>query len=252
MKPEQIQAAFDDGLVEIVITGAVKQADSTRIDCATGPRAPSAVPSTEGLVGAAHLSRLEHLPGPGVALEASGKSCTRGTSSNASSSTRFHTGRSPSGDRSTGMASGLIINPLRSRGPDTDVRLRLKPAAPRSGHVDGSWWPRSRDLAAELPTLLAAVTDRLGSTERVSYHLGDWEPAGRSVDVGGAFAVRLSGFRYQAPNTIDVLGPQKRITLLVIPSETSPQTADDALAAAAQPDNTDTVDALLRRPVNRN
>jgi HSP20 family protein len=31
-KPEQIQAAFDDGLVEIVIAGAVKQADSTRIE----------------------------------------------------------------------------------------------------------------------------------------------------------------------------------------------------------------------------
>ena len=31
-KPEQIQAAFNDGLVEIVIAGAVKQADSTRIE----------------------------------------------------------------------------------------------------------------------------------------------------------------------------------------------------------------------------
>ena len=30
-RPEQIQAAFDDGLVEIVIVGAVAQADSTRI-----------------------------------------------------------------------------------------------------------------------------------------------------------------------------------------------------------------------------
>ena len=31
-RPEQIQAAFDDGLVEIVIAGAVKRADSTRIE----------------------------------------------------------------------------------------------------------------------------------------------------------------------------------------------------------------------------
>jgi HSP20 family protein len=31
-KPEQIQAAFDDGLVEIVIAGAVKQPDSIRIE----------------------------------------------------------------------------------------------------------------------------------------------------------------------------------------------------------------------------
>jgi hypothetical protein len=144
------------------------------------------------------------------------------------------------------MTSGLIANPLHPVGSGTDVRMRLKPATPRSGYVDGSWWPRSRDLAAELPALLAAVTDRLGTTERVSYHLGDWDPVGRSVDVGGPFAVRLSGFRSQAPDTIDVLGPQKRLTLLVIPPETSRRTADDALAAAAEPGNTDTVDALLK------
>ena len=88
------------------------------------------------------------------------------------------------------------------------------------------------------------MTDRLGSTERVSYHLGDWDPVGRRY-VGGDFAVRLSGFHFQHRDTIDVLGPQKRITLLVIPPETSSQTANDALAAAAQPGNTDTVDALL-------
>jgi len=145
------------------------------------------------------------------------------------------------------MASRLIANPLRSSGSDTDVRLRLKPTAPSSGHVDGSWWPRSRDLAAELPSLLAAVTARVGSTERVSYHLGDWGPAARSVDVGGGFAVRLSGFRFQQSDTIDVLGPQRRITLLVIPPETSAQAADEALAAAAHPGNTDTVDTLLNR-----
>ena len=84
------------------------------------------------------------------------------------------------------------------------------------------------------------------ATERVSYHLGDWGPVGRSVDLDGGFAVRLSGFRFQHPDTIDVLGPQKRLTLLVIPPETSRRTAGDALAAAAEPGNTDTVDALLK------
>lgn len=145
------------------------------------------------------------------------------------------------------MTSGLIINPPHTSGADPDVRLRLKPEAPLSGHVDGSWWPRSRDLAAELPTLLAAVTDRLGGAERVSYHLDDWDPPGRSVDVDGV-SVRLSGFRFQRTDTVDVLGRKNRITLLVIPPETSPQTADDALAAA-QPGNTDAIDALLK---NRN
>ena len=30
------------------------------------------------------------------------------------------------------------------------LRLWLKPEAPTTGWVDGGWWPRSQDLAAEL------------------------------------------------------------------------------------------------------
>ncbi len=142
------------------------------------------------------------------------------------------------------MASGSITSPLHSSDPGADVRLRLKPPAPATGHVDGGWWPRSRDLAAELPVLLAAVTDRLGRVESVSYHLGDWDPVGRRVDVDG-HGVRLSGFRFQRSDTVDVLGRRQRITLLVVPPEASPQRADDALDAGGDPDNTDTVDALL-------
>ncbi len=142
------------------------------------------------------------------------------------------------------MASGSITSPLHSSDAGADVRLRLKPAAPATGHVDGAWWPRSRDLATELPLLLAAVAERLGRVESVSYHLGDWDPVGRRVDVDG-HVVRLSGFRFQRSDTVDVVGRRQRITLLVVPPEASPQRADDALDAGGDPGNTGTVDALL-------
>ncbi len=142
------------------------------------------------------------------------------------------------------MASGSITSLPHSSDPGADVRLHLKPTAPVTGHVDGGWWPRSRDLAAELPLLLAAVTARLGRVERVSYHLGDWDPAARRVDVDG-HVVRLAGFRFQRSDTVDIAGRQQRITLLVVPPEASAQAADDALDAAGDPGNTDTVDALL-------
>jgi len=58
-------------------------------------------------------------------------------------------------------------------------RLRLKPEAPTTGYVDGAWWPHSRDLTAELPTLLPALTDRLGRIEHVTYSLTTWPPAPR-------------------------------------------------------------------------
>ena len=46
------------------------------------------------------------------------------------------------------------------------LRLRLKPKAPTTGWVDGGWWPRSRDLAAELPGLLSVLAVRMGRIER--------------------------------------------------------------------------------------
>jgi hypothetical protein len=44
--------------------------------------------------------------------------------------------------------------------------LRLRPTAPTTGHVDGAWWPRSQDLAAELPALLAVPAVRLGEIQQ--------------------------------------------------------------------------------------
>jgi Family of unknown function (DUF5994) len=125
-------------------------------------------------------------------------------------------------------------------------RLQLKPKSTiATGYVDGGWWPRSHDLEAELPALLALLAVRLGSVERVSYHLGDWGSAAKAINAGGGF-VRLSGFRSQTAGTIDVLGPRQRITLLVVPPETSSQTAHDVMAIAARRDNADGVASLLR------
>ncbi len=51
-------------------------------------------------------------------------------------------------------------------GPQNTPRLRLKPKAPSTGHVDGAWWPHSDDLAAELPDLLAVLSVRLGPIDQ--------------------------------------------------------------------------------------
>jgi Family of unknown function (DUF5994) len=41
--------------------------------------------------------------------------------------------------------------------PAPAARIRLKPRSDHRGMVDGAWWPRSRDLARELPPLIAAL-----------------------------------------------------------------------------------------------
>jgi hypothetical protein len=124
------------------------------------------------------------------------------------------------------------------------LRLRLKPRAPATGAVDGGWWPRSRDLAVEVPALLAVLAIRLGTVEGVTYNLGDWGPTSRKITVGGA-RVRIAGYRSQHPDTIDVFGPRHRVTLLVVPPEATGPVAHAALMAAGHRANTDSVEALL-------
>ena len=111
------------------------------------------------------------------------------------------------------------------------ARLRLKPEAPMSGHVDGGWWPRSRDLSAELPALLAEPGLRVGPVARVSYHLGGWEPAPRRLP---DTRVRLEGFRTTDPRTLTVVGLfGARTVLLVVPPSTADAAAEAALDEAS-------------------
>jgi hypothetical protein len=128
-----------------------------------------------------------------------------------------------------------------------DSRSTLKPDAPLTGRVDGGWWPRSRDLAAELPALQAVVAGRLGAVESVSYHLGDWDHTARRTVVDGR-SVRLAGYHAQHPATVDVIGARHRLTLLVVSPEAAPATARAALAAAGSAGNTDEIEALLQEP----
>ncbi|HZZ49623.1 MAG TPA: DUF5994 family protein [Pseudonocardia sp.] len=126
------------------------------------------------------------------------------------------------------------------------LRLALKSEISSRGYVDGGWWPRSRDLQAELPDLLAALRDRLGPIESVTYHLGEWSgPPLRMADHGDSF--RISGYRLQPLGSIDVIARKQRATLLVVDPDAPAQLAKDALAAAADETNAETVPALLTR-----
>lgn len=128
---------------------------------------------------------------------------------------------------------------------DRQPRLQLKPDAPVTGRVDGGWWPRSRDLPAEMPALLIGLTDRIGIVESVSYHLDDWGPTARRISLDGR-VVRLAGFRSQHPGTVDVIGPRHRVTLLVVSPQAAPEAAHAAMTAAGRRGNTDEIAALLR------
>jgi hypothetical protein len=130
--------------------------------------------------------------------------------------------------------------------PEHTPRLRLKPKAPHSGYVDGAWWPRSDDLVAELPDLLAVLSVRLGRIDRVMYNLSEWAKAPAKLATGGR-RVRLDGYQRQPTNTVEVLGlTRNRIALLVVRPNADPDQAHATLMTAAAPSNDSTVESLLR------
>ena len=140
---------------------------------------------------------------------------------------------------------GRAVSGGQRTGPETTPRLRLKPKAQKTGRVDGAWWPRSDDLTSELPDLLAVLSVRLGSVERVMYDLSDWAKAPARLITGGR-SVRLDGFGRQPANTLEVLGVgRERLLLLVVPPGTDPDIAHEAMMTAAAPDNASTVGDML-------
>jgi hypothetical protein len=84
-----------------------------------------------------------------------------------SAGSRFETGGG-----SADMMSVLGRSPhkaaLRITSAQHDPRLVFPRSSTADGVPDGGWWPRSRDPATELPTLVAAVTDRLDPVHRIT------------------------------------------------------------------------------------
>ena len=140
---------------------------------------------------------------------------------------------------------GRSVPSRRYTGPENTPRLRLKPKAPKSAHVDGAWWPHSDDLPNELPDLLAVLSVRLGAIDRVMYNLSEWAQMPKRLMTGGR-AVRLDGYRLHPANTLQVLGVgREKILLLVVPPHTEPDIAHEAMMTAAALNDATTVGDLL-------
>ncbi|WP_067712249.1 DUF5994 family protein [Nocardia yamanashiensis] len=119
--------------------------------------------------------------------------------------------------------------------PEYTPRLRLRPKGRPNAYIDGAWWPRSDNLAAELPDLLAVLGIRLGHVPRVVYDRASWPPAPRQITVNDR-PVQLDAYRFELGNTMYIHGGTgEMIVLQVISSTTDDDTAHTALMAAVAP-----------------
>ncbi|MFB4274564.1 DUF5994 family protein [Nonomuraea sp. MTCD27] len=118
---------------------------------------------------------------------------------------------------------------------DSALRLSLHPVPNRRAMVDGAWWPYSRNAAAELPGLIAAV-DRLLDrvTLRVSVHGDTWQSLPRRISARGR-QIRISWSRHTDPRVITLrFATGEPVILLIIPSGAAAGAAEATLKLTAQ------------------
>jgi len=109
------------------------------------------------------------------------------------------------------------------------VALRPDPPA----RLDGAWWPRSTQLATELPGLITGLSDRLGQIDLVGYHLGAWTATPPHLEIAG-HTLELHGVSSDEPNSVILVGQGRHLALLVIPPDADEQAARQQLNATAE------------------
>ncbi|WP_374775269.1 DUF5994 family protein [Streptomyces sp. NBC_01310] len=125
------------------------------------------------------------------------------------------------------------------------ARVSLTPKTTLAGRLDGAWWPRSRDLEAELPALAAALVEPWGRITRVTVNPTRWPVVPHKVAVDGR-TLHVGWFAEQHPDQLILLSfTVGRWDLLVIPPETAPAAAARLMAAASIPGNALTAGALM-------
>lgn len=119
---------------------------------------------------------------------------------------------------------------------EAGARVSLSPHRnTRHTAVDGAWWPRSNDLAAELPALVAALDERGVRIARIAYSLSAWDPTPHRIEAGGRI-VRTGGFRVLDPTLVSLTpagGEGQPVDLRVVPPDTDPEVAARELSADA-------------------
>ncbi|MFD8918347.1 DUF5994 family protein [Streptomyces sp. NPDC059569] len=141
--------------------------------------------------------------------------------------------------------SGTTELPAPSGDRVQSARLTLAPGAHGTGAFDGVWWPRSRDLARELPALAVAMDLPWGRITNVLVNPTHWAAVPRKVQLPDRM-LHVGWFAEQDPHKLILRSYSTgRWDLLVIPPETSPAMAARLMARAAGPDSVLSASALI-------
>lgn len=107
-------------------------------------------------------------------------------------------------------------------------RVLLRSPSSLSHHIAGVWWPRSRHLEHELPTVIPTIGLRLRALTRISYSTTDWVDPGLRGEVTGEL-IELDSMH--PPGIIAFTGPNATITFGLIAPDTTQLQAEQRTIA---------------------
>ncbi|NGO69655.1 DUF5994 family protein [Streptomyces boncukensis] len=127
--------------------------------------------------------------------------------------------------------------------PGTAV-VRLETTHDRQGVLDGAWWPRSRNITDELPSLVTALTGYLGPVTRVGLDAEAWEGLPTRMTIDDRL-VHIDSFPIGDDTVLITRGDRDLFSLLVVPPHTSPDAARAAMAEAVRADTPARAEQIL-------
>lgn len=137
-----------------------------------------------------------------------------------------------------------------SPAPPTEARLLMQQDRTGRGLLDGGWWPRTNDPAAELPGLIPELDERHGRIIRIMLGTGDWDatrprllsfPASR-----GRRVVKLGWFDSMPAGLLTAISASgERTDLVTIPPQASAEAASAAMRQAVKAGNHEHSPAIL-------
>nr|WP_246283734.1 DUF5994 family protein [Nocardioides perillae] len=99
--------------------------------------------------------------------------------------------------------------------------------------LDGAWWPRSRDLATELPVLLDHLPDRVGRVVHAVVSPPDWDDLPRRVTRRGG-QTKVGSYPRDDTRTLMLSTSTRVLRLRVVPPGTPDAEAGELMASACR------------------
>ncbi|MFJ6617455.1 DUF5994 family protein [Kitasatospora sp. NPDC091335] len=139
---------------------------------------------------------------------------------------------------------GLLPDHFRQTAQPGTLLLRLETTRSREGVLDGAWWPRSRDVGAELPGLVRVLTEHLGPVASVGLDAEAWDDVPARLLVDGR-SVHIDRYPVGDDTVIVTRGDHDHFSLLVVPPQAGREAALAAMTRAVEAGGSDSARQIL-------